>query len=193
MAGGQDDLSDLNDDPAVRELRLKAAVQAAQLQLESVQAQAAEAKLRAAVAQAELAAALAGHQATIAGKEKNIREVLFGETVKPVDGTIEANSKAEAYVIASQQIDRLGREIAAELRARCPLAQGNRVYLLEGEPDAGLGAMIRSYDVIAQRLRSVSLGVQKQTADLSKFIRDSEGRRPTDQSGGPSSNRATHG
>ncbi len=178
-----DDLSDLNSDPAVKELRLKAAIQAAQIQLEAVQAQAAEAKLRAAVTQAELAASLAGHQSTVATKEKEVRESLFGETVAPVEGTITATSKAEAIVIASQQLDTLAREIAAELRSRCALAQGNRVFLLGGQPDATIGNRIRSYKAIMVRLQSISNAVSSRANDLNTFIRESDARRKPPEMG----------
>lgn len=174
----QDNLADLKDEPQVKELRLQAAIKAAQLELDAIDAKAVEAKLRAEVTQAELAASLAGHQATIATKEKSIRESLFGATVSPLDGTIEAKSKAEAYVIASQQLDRLGREIAAELRSRCPLSKGSNVFLVGGEPDENLGSMIRSYDVVTKRIGAVSSGLTKRTNDISSFILHAQNRRP---------------
>lgn len=174
----EDSFADLNNDPAVKEIRTKAAVQAAQLQLDTIQAQAAEAKLRAAVAQAELEASLVEQQSNVATKEKAIREALFGATVAPVEGTIEATSKAESYVIVSQQLDQMGRQVAAELRSRCSLKEGDRIFLLGGEPEATLGTRISSYKVVMARLISLISAVQTQKTKLNDFIQESRKRRP---------------
>lgn len=175
----QDDFADLKDEPTVKDLRLKAAELAAQMQLDAIQAQVAESKLRAATTQAALEASLIEHQATVATKEEAIREALFGATVEPVEGTITTTSKAEAYVLASQQIDRLGREIAAELRLRSPLMKGDRVFLVGGEPEATLGTRISSYKVIMERLGSVIFSVRTQKTEVANFIQASQGRRPS--------------
>lgn len=103
-------------------------------------------------------------QAAIATQAKTEREAIFGETLKPRDGSITVNSTAEAMVVAQARLEMTARAIADEATNVVPAA--SRIYLVPGFPPADFQAARSTLRLITEDVRLIVHGTPNVTDGL---------------------------
>lgn len=74
---------------------------------------------------------LATMEATIATQQKAEREAIFGATLTPREGTITANSTAEAMIVAQARLEEIAQAIAREMSTLVGDSP-RRIYVISG-------------------------------------------------------------